>query len=94
MLKYYRLYKLISERPYLLVPNISTEHVSTINYTFLKSKGIQYIVYDRDNTISGHLSESFFSKKEEEVIQKVKEMFGENCVALLSNSLIKKSNLL
>ena len=57
MLKYYRLYELISRNPFLIKPNIITDHVSTINYNYLKAKGVKYLVYDRDNTLSAHLGE-------------------------------------
>lgn len=70
-MKYCKQVSRIIQNPNLLRPKISCRSVLEIDYDRLQSMGIEYIVFDKDNTLTITHQNQFFSKEIEEMIKNI-----------------------
>jgi phosphatidylglycerophosphatase GEP4 len=70
-----------------LRPHFLATSVTQINYEALYSLGLRYLIFDRDNTITSHLSTTYIDDRRD-AVEHCKRVFGDSNVALLSNALI------
>ena len=77
---------LISDRRAFL-PHLRAHSVAQIDFKKLHGQGVRYIVFDKDNTLTAPYERKYFNPQiEQAVLRNCKEAFGENCIAVLSNS--------
>eukprot|EP00547_Thalassionema_nitzschioides_P005947 CAMPEP_0194203916 /NCGR_PEP_ID=MMETSP0156-20130528/3566_1 /TAXON_ID=33649 /ORGANISM="Thalassionema nitzschioides, Strain L26-B" /LENGTH=193 /DNA_ID=CAMNT_0038929777 /DNA_START=95 /DNA_END=673 /DNA_ORIENTATION=- len=74
----------VLRRPSLLVPHVNVSNVSEVNYSSLKNY-VDAIVFDKDNTLTAPY-ENQIHHDASAGLQSAIEIFGEDRVAILSNS--------
>lgn len=76
----------VVRRPSLLVPHVSLENVSQLNYSALKERcGIRAVIFDKDNTLTAPYGMSIHPDASSG-LEDAKSVFGDNNVAIMSNS--------
>ena len=76
----------VIRRPSLLVPHVSVDNVSELNYQAMKERaGIKAVVFDKDNTLTAPYAMEIHPLASEG-LAKAKEIFGAENVAIMSNS--------
>jgi predicted HAD superfamily phosphohydrolase YqeG len=75
----------VFSNPELIIANESIDHVAEIKLSELKSKGIKYLVFDKDNTLSSAFSDDLHSSVLS-CIEEASELFGRDNIGILSNS--------
>jgi phosphatidylglycerophosphatase GEP4 len=76
----------VVRRPYLLVPHVSLENVSQLNYSALKERcGIRAVIFDKDNTLTAPYGMSIHPDAYRG-LEDAKSVFGSSNVAIMSNS--------
>jgi phosphatidylglycerophosphatase GEP4 len=76
----------VVRRPLLLVPHVSVENVSQLDYAALqRHAGIRAIVFDKDNTLTAPYQTSTHELAQYGLQQAI-QVFGRERVAILSNS--------
>ncbi len=76
----------VVRRPSLMVPHVTLENVSQLQYQALKDKcGIRAIVFDKDNTLTAPYGMTIHPDASEG-LQAAKSVFGSENVAIMSNS--------
>lgn len=78
--------------PNLLNPNLIVRNVTKINFANLKKMGVNYLVFDKDNTITITNKFTPFNDEVKNSINDAKKIFKSNKIGILSNS-IKKENV-
>lgn len=78
--------------PNLLNPNLIVKDVTKINFENMKKMGINYLVFDKDNTITITNKFSPFNEEVKNSINEALNIFKRNKIGILSNS-IKKENV-
>lgn len=73
------------ENPSILIPNHHYSSVLDIDLKNLKSNGVKYLVFDKDNTLC-YCYSSTFAPGVDAFINEAKQIFGEKSIAILSNS--------
>lgn len=77
----------VLRHPSLLVPHVSVENVSQVNYSLLKDKcGIRAIVFDKDNTLTAPYDSTMIHPDAKAGLEQALAVFGPDKVAILSNS--------
>lgn len=67
LIKYSDILKNIIGNIQIINPNLYIKNVENINYDKLKEMGIQYIVFDKDNTLTKHLETKFTKKVQKQL---------------------------
>ena len=76
----------VIRRPSLLVPHVSVDNVSELNYQAMKERaGIKAVVFDKDNTLTAPYAMEIHPLASEG-LEKAKQVFGAENVAIMSNS--------
>jgi phosphatidylglycerophosphatase GEP4 len=76
----------VIRRPSLMVPHVSVDNISELNYQAMKERaGIKAVVFDKDNTLTAPYAMEIHPLASEG-LQKAKEVFGAENVAIMSNS--------
>jgi phosphatidylglycerophosphatase GEP4 len=76
----------VIRRPSLLVPHVTVNNVSELNYTALKENaGIQAIIFDKDNTLTAPYVNEIHPDAFQG-LENAKRVFGPSNVAIMSNS--------
>lgn len=76
----------VVRRPSLLVPHVSVDNISQLDYAALKRyAGIQAVIFDKDNTLTAPYAYTTHSLAQIG-LQHAIEVFGKDRVAILSNS--------
>jgi phosphatidylglycerophosphatase GEP4 len=74
-------------KPSLLKPDLKYKNISQINTEKLKNEfNIKYLVIDKDNTLTLPYINEYANNEIKEKINVLKYIFGENNIAILSNS--------
>ena len=74
-------------RRHNFVPNESLRSVSDIDYLKLKRQGLNYIVFDKDNTLTAPYVKTYFSREvESSILDSCFSAFGPAFCACISNS--------
>ena len=77
----------VFRRPSLLVPHLTVEDVSQIDYYALKKDGrITAVVFDKDNTLTEPYNSNEIHPDAVAGLKQAQEVFGRSNVAILSNS--------
>mmetsp|Transcript_16761 Transcript_16761/g.25328 ORF Transcript_16761/g.25328 Transcript_16761/m.25328 type:complete len:226 (+) Transcript_16761:88-765(+) len=74
----------VLRRPYLLVPHVNVSNVSELDYSSLKNY-VDAIVFDKDNTLTAPYENRIHHDASAGLLSAI-EVFGEDRVAILSNS--------
>lgn len=90
LIKYSDILKNIIGNIQIINPNLYIKNVENINYDKLKEMGIQYIVFDKDNTLTKHLETKFTKKSIETTINSLQNKYPDS-IYLVSNGLRKLS---
>jgi len=69
----------------VLRPHEAVESVTKIDYAALKAKGINYIVFDKDNTLTIQDSFQYYNEDIKNSVLQAQKTFGEKNIAILSN---------
>lgn len=48
---------------WLLNPHVSVSRIDDIDFAKLRSVGVRYIVFDKDNTLTAHLQDNYFDSQ-------------------------------
>mmetsp|Transcript_29143 Transcript_29143/g.44834 ORF Transcript_29143/g.44834 Transcript_29143/m.44834 type:complete len:231 (+) Transcript_29143:87-779(+) len=76
----------VVRRPSLMVPHVSLQNVSQLNYTALKeSCGVRAVVFDKDNTLTAPYGMTIHPDASRG-LEDAKSVFGSANVAIMSNS--------
>ncbi|KAL3945106.1 MAG: hypothetical protein SGBAC_000835 [Bacillariaceae sp.] len=76
----------VIRRPSLLVPHVSLDNVSQLNYSALKENcGIRAVVFDKDNTLTAPYG-MVIHPDASRGLEDAKAVFGSSNVAIMSNS--------
>jgi phosphatidylglycerophosphatase GEP4 len=76
----------VLRRPSLLVPHVSLENISQLNYTAMKEQaGIRAVVFDKDNTLTAPYALEIHPDASEGLETAIR-VFGAEKVAIMSNS--------
>lgn len=76
----------LSHRNYF-VPHMRCKSVADINYKALKAKGIKYIIFDKDNTVTLPYERRYADLGvKKSILDDCMDVFGKEHMALLSNS--------
>ncbi len=78
--------------PSLLNPNLIVKDVTKINFENLKKMGINYLVFDKDNTITITNKFTIFNGGVKDSINDALNIFTRDKIGILSNSR-KKENV-
>ena len=62
---------------YVTKPHIIVDGVWDVDYQNLRKRGVKYVVFDKDNTLTKHLDRNWFSKDVELAVLDCKRLFGE-----------------
>jgi phosphatidylglycerophosphatase GEP4 len=78
----------VIRRPSLLVPHVSVDNISQLDYAALKRyAGIQAIIFDKDNTLTAPYAQGVTAHPLAQLgLQHAIDVFGKDRVAILSNS--------
>lgn len=71
-------------RPSLIIPNIRVKNLKDLDLASLKSKGIKYLVFDKDNTLTLTFKDELHDKVKGSIKEALEHFPGN--VAILSNS--------
>ena len=72
-------------KPVLFKPHYKVKTIADINFEKLKRNGINYIVFDKDNTLTLPYSKEFYPEVVDSITQ-WKEVYGYDNIVILSNS--------
>lgn len=76
----------VIRRPSLMVPHVSVDNISEINYAVMKERaGIRAVVFDKDNTLTAPYA-SEIHPLAASGLETAKRVFGAENVAIMSNS--------
>ena len=76
----------VVRRPSLMVPHVSLQNVSQLNYTALKERcGIRAVIFDKDNTLTAPYGMEIHPDACQG-LENAKSVFGISNVAIMSNS--------
>ncbi|KAL3940356.1 MAG: hypothetical protein SGARI_000996 [Bacillariaceae sp.] len=76
----------VIRHPSLMVPHVSVDNVSELNYAALKERaGIKAVVFDKDNTLTAPYA-NVIHPAASEGLEMAKRVFGAENVAIMSNS--------
>ena len=82
----------ILRRPSLLIPHVSVDTVSQLDFPALRQQaGISAVIFDKDNTLTGPYEECIHGRSAKG-LQNALDTFGSDHVAILSNSAGTKSD--
>ena len=71
--------------PKFLSPHLVLNSFSDLNLVALKEIGIKYLVIDKDNTLSLHLTKEIYDQRIYDGLQETHKLFGKNNCTILSN---------
>ena len=89
MQKYLKILWRITKDFSLINPNIYITNVKFIDFEDLKAKGIRYLVFDKDNTLTKTYEFNYYDHEIKETIIKAKQSFGFENMLVVSNSIEK-----
>jgi len=76
----------VLRRPNLIVPHVSVPTISNVDFSSLRhSCGIRAVIFDKDNTLTGPYQFNVHTKAAWG-LEEAKRVFGDQNVAVLSNS--------
>jgi len=70
----------------ILKPHEYVENISKIDFVALKQRGIKYIVFDKNNTLTLQDVFEFYNVDIKGAVNQAKELFGEENIGILSNT--------
>jgi len=70
----------------ILKPTQAVKSVNGIDFVSLKEKGIRYVVFDKDQTVTLQDTFEYYNEQIVESMKKAQNTMGEDNIAFLSNS--------
>ncbi len=70
----------------ILKPTQAVKSVNGIDFASLKEKGIRYVVFDKDQTVTLQDTFEYYNEQIVESMKKAQNTMGEDNIAFLSNS--------
>jgi phosphatidylglycerophosphatase GEP4 len=77
--------RVLFREPSLLLPHVAVDDIRSLSFAALRRRGFDAVLFDKDNTLTAPYARSFFPGLEPSV-QRCLRAFGEERVAIISNS--------
>lgn len=86
-MRHFKLLAKLVLNPSLINPNVTCKSLCDLDFSKLKKEGIEFLIFDKDNTLSETYKMNYYNSQVKDSIKEVLTIYGQNKVGILSNSI-------